>query len=77
MARQPKRGPEGRLLNVSPARKGWDMEGPMRSAVGAALSLPVPTGLLVLSVSEGYGLTCQPRTFSPGERVLTRVNSSS
>ena len=48
MAWQPKRGPEGRLLNVSPARKGWDMEGPMRSAVGAALSLPVPTGLPVL-----------------------------
>ena len=45
MAWQPKRGPEGRLLNVSPVRKGWDTDRRMTSAVGAALSLPVPTGL--------------------------------
>ena len=31
------RGPEGRRLNVSPARKGWVIESMDPSAVGAAL----------------------------------------
>ena len=33
-----RQGPEGRGLNVSPARKGWVLEGIITSAVGAALS---------------------------------------
>jgi hypothetical protein len=32
-----RRGPEGRWLNVSPARKGWGMGRMILSAVGAAL----------------------------------------
>ena len=33
-----RQGPEGRRLNVSPVRKGWDIDGTMiPSAVGAAL----------------------------------------
>src|SRR5271168_1466591 len=52
-------GPEGRPPNVSPARKGWEInpENDL-SAVGAALNLlsAVPTGLLLLAF--GYpGLT--------------------
>ena len=31
-------GPEGRLPNVSPARKGWEINPQRSSAVGAALS---------------------------------------
>jgi hypothetical protein len=36
-----RQGPEGRWLNVSPARKGWDIEGGMMSAVGAAQPRPI------------------------------------
>ena len=32
-------GPEGRLLNVSPARKGWGINPDDLSAMGAALNL--------------------------------------
>jgi hypothetical protein len=69
-----RQGPEGRLLNVSPARKGWGTEG-----YGPGTWLTEWTGHMVDSLvptpeacRRGHGLESE-RCSGPTEEVRSRV----
>jgi hypothetical protein len=53
-------GPEGRRLNVSPARQGWGSIAMIASAVGAALAL-LPQPYFAISV-RGTSLSNKPES---------------